>query len=274
MAAIRIAMRAMPISTAWMLGVAVLLAGAAPARSQTAQAPEDAVATAVKNDTDPTRPVLFSIRPEFYNPSPTVSQASLIFRYDQATLRARRWLPGKRGVILRFEVPLAETHVDGTARRAGLGDAYGQILVAPYFTRRRAFVVGTGLLIPTASDPLLGAAKWVLAPAVAPVWFFGRGMFLVKFQNFVSIAGSPSRPDVNFLLITPSFIHAVGRRWWVLADSETRTLWRVDAHTGVKSGVQVGRNLGGVSVWVKPELWWGPNNDGRWNLKFGLVWYR
>jgi hypothetical protein len=233
------------------------------------------LANAVKNDTDPTRPVLFSIRPEFYNPSTTVSQASLIFRYDQATLRARRWLPGKRGVILRFEVPLAETHVEGTVRRAGLGDAYGQILVAPYFTRRRAFVVGTGLLIPTASDPLLGAAKWVLAPAVAPVWFFGRGMFLVKFQNFVSIAGSPSRPDVNFLLITPSFIHAVGRRWWVLADSETRTVWRLDAHTGIKSGFQVGRNVAGAfAVWVKPELWWGPNDNGQWNLKFGLVWYR
>src|SRR4029079_8345583 len=239
------------------------------------QAPEEALAGAVKNDTDPTRPVLFSIRPEFYNPSPTVTRAALIFRYDQAALRARRWLPGKRGVILRFEVPLAETHVGNTPRRAGLGDAYGQLLVAPYFTRTRAFVIGTGLSIPTTSGPLLGAGKWVVAPAVAPVWFLRRGMFLVKLQNFASLGGDSSRPDVNFLLITPSFIHAVGRRWWVLADSETRTFWRADSRTDIKSGFQVGRNLvGAFAVWVKPELWWGPNDNGQWNLKFGLVWYR
>jgi len=49
----------------------------------------------LKNDSDPTRPVFFSIRPEFSNPGPGVTQASLIFRYDQAALRARRLLPGK-----------------------------------------------------------------------------------------------------------------------------------------------------------------------------------
>jgi hypothetical protein len=270
-----------------MLAAAAIAAGTKPAAAQPPQAPpipqtpqptpipEEAAAAALKNDSDPTRPVLFSIRPEFYHPTSKVTQAAQIFRYDQAALRARRFLPGKRGVILRFELPITETHVDDVPGQAGLGDAYGQILVAPYLTRKRAFVIGTGLLIPTATDNLLGAGKWVMAPAVAPVWFFaGRGMFLVKVQDFKSIAGDSERPSINFLLITPTFIHTVGQRWWLLADSETKTIWHAD-YTGIKSGVQVGRNLPGrFAVWVKPELWWGPKDDGQWNLKFGLVWYR
>jgi hypothetical protein len=60
-----------------------------------------------------------------------------------------------------------------------------------------------------------------------------------------------------------------------LIDSETKTDWRRGGRTGVKSGVQFGhvmaRRLG---FWVKPELWWGPNQDGRWNLKTGFILYR
>ena len=48
--------------------------------------------------------MLFSLRPEIYRPSDGITQAALILRYDQASFRERRWLPGKRGVILRFEL--------------------------------------------------------------------------------------------------------------------------------------------------------------------------
>ena len=112
--------------------------------------------------------------------------------------------------------------------------------------------------------------------AAGPVWFFrGRGLLFVKLQELVSVAGDSRRSDVNTLLITPIFIHAVKERWWVLADSETRTNWLREGRTGVKSGLQIGRTVAtGFGVWAKPEVWWGPNRDGRWNLKLGLVWYR
>jgi hypothetical protein len=199
----------------------------------------------------------------------------LIFRYDRAGLRQRRWLPGRRGVIFRFELPIAQAQV-GTVERIGLGDAYAQLLVAPYFTPDFAFVVGTGLVIPTASDEILGTGQWILAPAAGPVWFFrGRGMFFVKLQNSVSIGGDAGRPDANVLLVTPTFVHAFAGQWWTLADTEARTNWLRDGRTGVKTGLQIGRAVGSrVGVWVKPEWWWGPNQDGSWNLKFGAVWYR
>ena len=237
---------------------------------------QDRPTAAVESDSNPTRPVLFSIRPELYSPSAEVTQAALIFRYDQAALRKRRWLPGERGVVLRFEMPLAYTHAGGTLQQTGLGDAYGQLLVAPYLTRSFGFVVGSGLQVPTASDKLLGSGKWIVAPAAGPVWFFhGRGLLFVKVQELKSVAGDPTRADVNTLLLTPIFVESVKEHWWVLADSETRTDWLRGARTGVKSGLQIGRIVStGFGVWAKPEVWWGPNRGGRWNLKLGLVWYR
>jgi len=100
-------------------------------------------------------------------------------------------------------------------------------------------------------------------------------LFLVKVQNLTSIAGDPGRADINTLLITPVFIQTVKQRWWVLVDSETSTNWQREGRTGLKSGLQFGRiSSQRLALWVKPELYWGPNRDGRWNLKFALVWYR
>ena len=239
-----------------------------------AQAPEQQAGDVIRNDSDPTRAVLFSVRPEFSWLNADVSRSALIFRYDYAALRQRRWLPGRRGVILRLEMPIAQTSTASTDA-VGLGDAYAQLLTIPYFTRKFALAVGTGLGIPTATDDLLGTGHLVLAPAVAPVWFLERGMFFVRVQNSTTVAGSDSRPDFNVFIVAPTFIHSVGARFWVLADTETQTDWRRDERTGIKSGLQVGRAIAGrVGLWAKPEVWWGPNPAGRWNLKFGIVWYR
>jgi hypothetical protein len=197
--------------------------------AQTATNPPDQPSAAVENDANPTRAVLFSLRPEIYRPSEGVTQAALIFRYDQASLRQRRWLPGKRGVLLRFEMPVSYTNSGDTVQQAGLGDAYAQAISIPYFSRTFAFFVGTGLKIPTATDQVLGSGKWTLAPLAGPIWFLPtRALFFVKVQELVSIAGDSARPDVNTLLITPVFIQTVKTRWWILVDSETNTNWERD----------------------------------------------
>jgi hypothetical protein len=241
-----------------------------PARAQQPPAQPEQVET----DNDPTRPVFVSFRPEFYKISDDVDRFALISRYDAAVFR-RRGIPGaKTGIILRFELPLA--HTDTAAASAlGLGDAYAQFLLVPHATRTFAWVAGSGFTLPTATDPLLGSGKWVAAPLGLPLWRFSRGLFLIKVQNFMSFAGDDDRPDIHYLLVTPVFLHAVGRNWWVLADTETKSNWKADGRTGVKSGFQVGRRTTRrLGVWVKPEVWWGANRDGKWNLKFGFVWYQ
>jgi len=61
------------------------------------------------------------------------------------------------------------------------------------------------------------------------------------------------------LLKRPTFVHFFKQRW-VLADFESKTDWMNHSRTGVKSDVQLGRNVSrGSGIWMKPELWWGPN---------------
>ena len=229
---------------------------------------------AIDSDSDPTRPVFFSIRPEYYFVRDGVEQRAVIVRYDTAVMPDRRILRGMRGAILRFEVPFLGADVR-TDRRFGMGDAYGQFVVIPYAEGTFAWVMGSGVVVPTATDDYLGGGKLVIAPVIAPLWKSGRRMFFVKVQNFTSVAGSASRADVNYLLVTPTFVSGVRRDWWMLADSETRTDWMLDGRTGIKSGLQIGRRVArNVGLWIKPEVWWGPNRSGRWNLKFGIVWYQ
>ena len=234
-----------------------------------------AAAQEARSDSDPTRPILFSVRPEFYNAEGGAWRSLFIARYDAATMRNRRWFGGQRGMLLRFEMPLVAASAGGAVSN-GLGDAYAQVLLVPYISGRGAVVAGTGLSMPTATSALLGTGKWTLAPAIAPVRFIrGRGMAYVKVQNFSSFAGDAARPAFNFLLITPTLITTVGRRSWVLIDSETNTDWNNGGRTGVKSGFQYGWILpDGLGLWIKPEVWWGPNRGGEWALKTGLVWYR
>lgn len=249
------------------------LAGAAPAVAQTATAP-DAQDPSLRNDNNPTRAVFFSLRPELYAPNGDFRQAAVVLRYDKAALVKRRWLPGKRGVVLRFELPVSGASVSG-ATNVGLGDAYAQLLLVPYSTRRFALFAGSGLIVPTATSPTLGLGKLVVAPAAGPIWFFAHGLAFVKAQYLDSVAGDSSRPEVRRLLVTPVVIHTIGRRWWILADSETNTNHLRDNRTDLKSGVQVGHVFTrGFGLWIKPEWWWGPNTTGSWNLKFGMVWYR
>jgi hypothetical protein len=228
------------------------------------------------SDNDPTRPVFFSLRPEFYSVDAEVWRMQVVVRYDAAIVRQPHWYSGKRGLLLRFEVPLVAAAAPPIDTQAGLGDTYGQVLVVPDISKGFALVAGTGLSVPTATDTALGTGKWTLAPAVIPVWFLpNRGMFYVKVQTFTSVAGADAHPDLNFLLITPTLIKTLGRRSWIVVDSETKTDWENGGRTGVKSGLQLGWVLPNrVGIWIKPEVWWGPNRSGRWNLKTGIVWYR
>ena len=232
--------------------------------------------TTTPTDSDPTRPIFFSVRPEFYRVTDSVWRTLFIARYDKAMVRKRRWFSGKRGLLLRFEAPFAIAGTPPGNTTAGLGDLYGQVLLVPYVQGRFAFVAGSGLSIPTATSKSLGSGKWTLAPVIAPVWFMrGSGMAYVKLQEFVSVGGAADRPDVHFLLITPTVIRRVGGASWILVDTETRTDWMRDGTSGVKSGIQLGHIIPGrVGLWVKPEIWWSRNQGGVWNFKTGLVWYR
>lgn len=230
----------------------------------------------VRDESDPTQSVFFSVRNEYFNLSNQAWTNVLILRSDRVFLRRRRRLGGKLGILTRFDVPMVTTGVGG-ATHAGLGDLYAQALYVPWMTPRFAVALGSGLTFPTATDQTLGGGKWRAAPVVAPIWFFPerKGFFLVKLQNYVSFAGDPDRPDSNYLLITPTFTRRFRPRWWILLDTEIKTDWeRANCHS-FRTGLQIGHVVTPrIAIAVKPEVPWGGHREGDWAVKTIFTWYR
>jgi hypothetical protein len=60
------------------------------------------------------------------------------------------------------------------------------------------------LFFPTASDPLLGAEKYSIAPAAAGVFQLLANLFFIPiYQQLISYAGDSNRADLNILRIRP-----------------------------------------------------------------------
>jgi hypothetical protein len=210
------------------------------------------------DDSDPTRPVVWSLREEYYNLQGQAWTNALLLRVDRAVFKERRQPVGKRGILTRLDIPFVIGHrVNGTS--AGLGDIYAQALVLPYFKGKRAWALGSGVSLPTATNRRLGTGKLTIAPLIAPVWFIPkRGFFFVKVQDFFSVAGAGSRPGLHYLTVTPLLVWRLQRPYWIQLDAETYTNWNNEAHTGVKAGFLLGRITKRRGVWIKLEVGMGP----------------
>lgn len=255
--------------------VVLLVASPGLARAQSPQSSPPQTTDEVPSEENPTKQVLFGVREEYYNFGGGAWRNVLLLRADKVVLK-KNPLGGKTGLILRTDIPFATGHA-GNETHSGLGDIYVQALYIPHLTRKFAFATGAGLQIPTATNKILGGGKWNLAPLAVPIWFLpnGRGFFLVKVQNFFSVAGDDKRPNVHKLLITPAVLFRPERRSFLLFDTEASINWKLKRHTGFKSGVQIGRFFWPkVALWVKPEFGWGGNRVLDWSVKFAMVRYK
>jgi hypothetical protein len=241
------------------LAVALFVAGSASGQN----ASEDFGA-----DTDPTKPVLFSIRDEHYDLLGGAWQNVALLRLDRATLQ-RAKLPGQiKGIILRADIPIA-TFSDGHESTSGLGDVYVQAIAAPHIAGPHFLAFGTGLLMPTASEPVLGRGRWIAAPALIPVRVLrGKGFAFVKFQDWWGFAGESDRPAVHYFTVTPLLLRRISKLWWTSIDTESNTNWEHNGATSYKAGLLFGRMLSprtGVSL--KVEVPYGEGQTSNWTVK-------
>lgn len=262
------------------LAVALLAGGSSlPAQTEGDPATRAADATTpapgdeTAQDEDPTRTVLFNARLEYRDLLDGASAQILTLRRDVAIPPARKARPHHKYALLRFDLPLVRVDRGGVVED-GLGDLYFQALHVHPYKPGFALASGAGLVMPTASADSLGTGKLVLAPAVVPVWFLARirGLAYVKVQDFFSIAGDETRPDVHVLAVTPTLTRRLGQRGFMTLDSESRTNWREDGRTSWMSGVLMGRTLSPRwGFWAKVEVPWGEHRTSDWTLRTSLV---
>ena len=241
--------------------------GDGPAAGTTSAGAPAPTAAEPGQDTDPTKPVLFSLRDEHYDLQGGNWINAFIFRKDELLLKKTTFPGQARGLLLRLELPVTTSYLGGD-KNTGLGDGYAQGLLLPRLGGPFILGIGTGLVIPTATDRKLGTGKWTIAPIVAPVWFLPKqGYALVKIQEFESFAGPSSRPDISFLLVTPTALWRVSQRNWILVDSESRTSW-TQGFTSYRSGFLVGTMFSArAGLSLKAEVPWGNHRLGDWTLK-------
>jgi hypothetical protein len=202
--------------------------------------------------------VVWSLREEYYNLPGEAWNNAFVIRVDRAVLKERSRPLGAKGILTRVDMPFVVAHrVNGTS--AGLGDIYGQALLLPYARGKFVFAAGSGIFLPTATNRRLGTGKLTIAPAAAPVWFIPkRGFFLVKVQDYFSVAGVKDRPDLHYMTITPLLVWRLKNKpYWVQRAAETQTNWKADGHTGYKTGFLVGRMSKRRGMWIKIEVGMG-----------------
>jgi hypothetical protein len=219
-------------------------------------------------DIDPTKPVIFNIREEFYKLEGDDWRNAFILRTDVIKLG------GLRNLILRFDIPFVAADL-GKDRNYGLGDLYGQFLLFPYMKDNFFFGVGSGLTAPSATEDSLGGGKWQISPLAIPGVRFKdpRGIFFVKIQDYVSFAGQNDRADIHYMTLTPVLLMKLSERWWVGVDTEAKVNWEQDNKWSYKSGVFILRMwTKSFGTWIKPEIPWGTNREGDWNLKASFFW--
>jgi hypothetical protein len=233
-----------------------------------------AIATEAKNeednigDVDPTKPIIFNVRDEFYKLNGDDWRNVLILRTDIIKLG------GLRNLLLRFDVPFVSSDL-GQGTDHGLGDIYGQALLIPYGSEKFFFMVGSGLTAPSATENSLGTGKWQVAPLAIPVWKFKdpKALIFIKTQDYISFAGQSDRADVHYMTVQPFAAVKLSDKWWAGADSEVKVNWERDNQKSYKSGVILLRMwTKSFGTWVKPEIPWGPNREGDWNLKASFFW--
>jgi len=220
-------------------------------------------------DIDPTRPIVFNLREEFYNLKGGVWKNALILRTDVIKLSKLR------NLLLRVDLPVVSADV-GQGTEHGLGDIYGQFLLIPYTKHNFFLAAGSGIILPTATEKILGNDKWQIAPMVIPGLRFRdpRGIFFVKIQDFVSFAGQSDRSDIHYMTLTPLFLMKVHDRWWAGVDTEAKINWQKDNESSFKTGFFLLRMwTKGFGTWVKPEIPWGPNREADWAIKVSLFWH-
>lgn len=102
---------------------------------------------------------------------------------------------------------------------------------------------GPALVFPTASANSIGAGKYQAGPSVALIYTGIKNLTAGAIvQNPISYAGSPNRPNVNNMIITPTLTFNLKDGWFAgMADYNWSFNWENGGAATIPLGIQVGK---------------------------------
>jgi hypothetical protein len=159
----------------------------------------------------------------------------------------------------------------GEGSQFGLGDTSLSLFLSPKKPTASGLLWGVGpiLLLPTATDSLLGGKKWGLGPTAVVLTMRGPWTMGTLANHVWSIAGDSDRPDISNTFIQPFVSYTWSNAWTLSVQSESEYNWKtekwsVPVNAAVSKLVYFGKLpvslQGGLGYWLEspesgPEGW-------------------
>ena len=181
-------------------------------------------------------------------------------------------------LISRTILPIVyQDNIVGTSSQAGLSDTLQSFFLSPVKPTKGGWIWGAGpaLLLPTATDDLLGSEKWGAGPTAVVLkqqngWTYGA------LANHVwSFAGESDRAEVNATYLQPFVSYTTKKATTFTLNTESTydwqdEQWTVPVNLMVQQLVKIGKQpvaltLGGRYYADTPDG--GPD----WGLRFAVI---
>ena len=180
-------------------------------------------------------------------------------------------LNSRWNLISRTILPVIHQHnVAGTGSQSGLGDVTQSFFFSPREPKRFIWGVGPALLIPTATDDLLGTEKFGVGPTLLVLQQRNGWTYGALTNHIWSVAGSDDRVNVNSTFIQPFLAYNTRDAWTYTINSEmsydwSGNSWSIPVHFTVSKLVRFGRHPvsfgGALRCWATSPAG-GPENCG------------
>lgn len=178
-------------------------------------------------------------------------------------------------LISRTVLPFVDQHdVINLDSQSGLGDTVQSLFFSPKAPTASGWIWGAGpvLLLPTASDDLLGSEKWGAGPTAVVLKQTATGWTYGALANHIwSFAGEDDRDDVNATFLQPFLAKGLGKGRTVSLNTEStydweHEQWTVPVNLMYTQVLKIGQQLvsvgGGARAYAE-----GPDGGPDWGLR-------
>ena len=161
---------------------------------------------------------------------------------------------------------------------SGIGDIVQSFFFSPSQPTKRGLIWGVGpvLLLPTASDELLGSEKFGIGPTAVALKQAGRWTYGGLFNHIESVAGEENRPDVSSSFIQPFLSYITKTKTTIGLNTESTfdweaEQWTVPVNITVSQLLKLGRQP--IQIGVGARYWAESPDNGpsNWGLRIQLT---
>jgi len=167
-------------------------------------------------------------------------------------------------LITRTIVPVVyqDDIYPGADSQFGLGDINLSLFFSPKRPTASGMIWGVGpvILLPTATESLLGAKKWGAGPAFVGLVVRGSWTIGALANHLWSFAGNDDRPDISNTFLQPFLAYTTADAWTYSAQTESSYNWKskqwsVPVNVAVSKLVRFGKLpvslQGGMGYWAE-----------------------